>query len=61
MIVGDEIMYYSTLTLVLQANSPAGKPQNDAVEAARTCLRSYKTISDAEIGNVYTWSSFCHW
>lgn len=59
--VGDEIMYYSTLTLVLQANSPAGKPEADAIEAARTCLRSYKTISDANIGNVYTWSSFCHW
>lgn len=59
--VGDEIMYYSTLTLVLHALSPPGKPSVDAIEAARACLRSYNTIQTTDIGNVYSWSSFCHW
>lgn len=59
--VGDEIMYYSTLTLLLHALSPAGKPTRDTVEAARACLRAYKSVTNSRTENVYTWSGFCHW
>lgn len=59
--VGDEIAFYSTLTLLLHALSPPGKPTADAVEAARASLRAYKTVSNVEMHNVYTWSGFCHW
>lgn len=59
--VGDEILYYGTMTLLLHALSPTGKPNRDAVEAARACLRAYKEVTSADIDNVYTWSSFCVW
>lgn len=59
--VGDDILYYSTLTLVLHALSPTGKPTVDSVKAARACLRAYKAISSSDVDNVYSWSVFCHW
>ena len=59
--IGDEISYFGTLTLVLHALSPAGKPTADAIEAARASLRAYKAITSAGIDNVYAWSGFCHW